>query len=85
MVSGLLVIDFFIMIAWQVLDPLQRRVKIFVLEDPEDSLDDSKIRPELEHCESRNNNVWLAIMGAYKGLVMVSISFKFVNSVLLSV
>ncbi|XP_045468620.1 gamma-aminobutyric acid type B receptor subunit 1 isoform X1 [Harmonia axyridis] len=71
MVSGLLVIDFVILIAWQIHDPLQRRVKVFLLENPEDSMDDSKIRPELEHCESRNNSVWLAVIGAYKGLVLI--------------
>lgn len=72
MVSGLLVIDLIIMLAWQLLDPLQRRVELFPLEDPISSADDSKIRPELEHCESHNNNVWLSIMYAYKGLVLVS-------------
>ncbi|KAL3277313.1 hypothetical protein HHI36_012664 [Cryptolaemus montrouzieri] len=76
MVSGLLVIDFVIMIAWQLQDPLQRRVELFPLEDPEDAMDDSKIRPELEHCESRNNNVWLAVVCAYKGLVLIELPHK---------
>lgn len=71
MVSGLLVIDFVILSVWQFQDPLQRRVELFPLEDPADALDDSKIRPELEHCESRNNSVWLAIICAYKGLVLI--------------
>lgn len=71
MVSGLLVVDFVVMVAWQLHDPLQRRIEQFPLEDPESSNDDSKIRPELEHCESHNNNVWLAVIYAYKGLVLV--------------
>ncbi|XP_048517566.1 gamma-aminobutyric acid type B receptor subunit 1 isoform X2 [Dendroctonus ponderosae] len=71
MVSGLLVIDLFIMIPWQVIDPLQRRVELFPLEDPLEESDDSKIRPELEHCESHHNNVWLSVIFAYKGLVLL--------------
>ncbi|XP_064213785.1 gamma-aminobutyric acid type B receptor subunit 1 isoform X3 [Tribolium castaneum] len=71
MVSGLLVVDFVIMVAWQLHDPLQRRIEQFPLEDPESSSDDSKIRPELEHCESHHNNVWLSVIYAYKGLVLI--------------
>lgn len=72
MVSGLMVIDFIIMLTWQLLDPLQRRIETFPLEAPISALDDAQIRPELEHCESHNNNVWLSIIYAYKGLVLVS-------------
>lgn len=72
MVSGLLFVDFVIMLAWQVLDPLQRRIELFPLEAPVSSLDDAQIRPELEHCESHNNNVWLSLIYAYKGLVLVN-------------
>ncbi|XP_060523706.1 gamma-aminobutyric acid type B receptor subunit 1 isoform X2 [Cylas formicarius] len=71
MVSGLLVIDLVIMISWQILDPLQRRIELFPLEEPEEESDDSKIRPELEHCESHHNNVWLSLMCAYKGLILL--------------
>lgn len=70
-------IDLIIMIAWQVIDPLQRRVELFPLEDPLEESDDSKIRPELEHCESHHNNVWLSVIFAYKGLVLVSFFFTF--------
>lgn len=72
MVSGLLLVDVVIMLAWQMLDPLQRRIELFPLEAPVSSLDDAQIRPELEHCESHNNNVWLSVIYAYKGLVLVS-------------
>ncbi|XP_056642888.1 gamma-aminobutyric acid type B receptor subunit 1 isoform X1 [Diorhabda sublineata] len=71
MVSGLLTIDFIIMISWQLLDPLQRRIEIFPLEPPVSALDDAQIRPELEHCESQHNNVWLSVIYAYKGLVLI--------------
>lgn len=73
MVSGLLVFDFVVLLAWQLHDPLQRQIETFPLEDPDSVLDDSKIRPELEHCESQNNLVWLGVVGGYKGLVLVSI------------
>lgn len=58
MVTGLLVVDLILLLVWQLHDPLQRRVELFPLEDPM-SEDDIKIRPELEHCESQNNTVWL--------------------------
>lgn len=63
MVSGLLAVDLVILLTWQIYDPLQRRLEQFPLEDPESINDDVKIRPELEHCESDNNSVWL---GKYK-------------------
>ena len=59
MVIGLLLVDVVILLTWQLYDPLQRRIEVFPLEDPVSSEDDIKIRPELEHCESDNNNVWL--------------------------
>lgn len=59
MVSGLLAVDLVILLTWQIYDPLQRRLETFPLEDPESINDDVKIRPELEHCESDNNSVWL--------------------------
>lgn len=59
MVSGLLVVDIVILLTWQLQDPLARRLETFPLEDPISANDDVKIRPELEHCESENNPVWL--------------------------
>lgn len=59
MVSGLLVVDLVILLTWQLQDPLERRLETFPLEDPVSATDDVKIRPELEHCESVNNSVWL--------------------------
>ncbi|XP_034952272.1 gamma-aminobutyric acid type B receptor subunit 1 isoform X2 [Chelonus insularis] len=71
MVSGLLAIDVIILGAWQGLDPLQRTIEVFPMELPLYGDDDAKISPELEHCESENNNVWLGIIYGYKGLVLV--------------
>jgi len=42
------------------MDPLKRDIQIFVLENPLNSDDDIKIRPELEHCKSENHNFWLS-------------------------
>jgi gamma-aminobutyric acid type B receptor len=59
MVSSLLIVDIVILITWQIQDPLARTLETFPLEDPISVSDDIKIRPELEHCESENNSVWL--------------------------
>ncbi|XP_066588343.1 gamma-aminobutyric acid type B receptor subunit 1 isoform X4 [Prorops nasuta] len=71
MVSALLAIDVIILGAWQVLDPLQRRIEVFPLESPLFGDDDARIRPELEHCESEHNNVWLGLTYGYKGIILV--------------
>uniref|UniRef100_A0A1A9UIR0 G-protein coupled receptors family 3 profile domain-containing protein n=1 Tax=Glossina austeni TaxID=7395 RepID=A0A1A9UIR0_GLOAU len=71
MVTGLLSVDLIILIAWQVIDPLQRILETFPLEDPISTTDDIKIRPELEHCESSQNSVWLGLVYGYKGLILV--------------
>ncbi|XP_058799200.1 gamma-aminobutyric acid type B receptor subunit 1 isoform X2 [Phymastichus coffea] len=71
MVSILLVIDIVILTAWQVVDPLQRTIEVFPLEASMQGDDDARIRPELEHCESEHNSVWLGIIYSYKSLVLV--------------
>lgn len=58
MVGILLLIDIVILSAWQFIDPLQRKLEVFPLEDPAES-EDIKIAPQLEHCESENNAIWL--------------------------
>lgn len=74
MVSGLLVVDIVILLTWQIQDPLERRLETFPLEDPVSVNDDVKIRPELEHCESENNPVWL---GKWSLLIIYSLrAFK---------
>ena len=59
MVSGLVCVDIVILVIWQLTDPLQRVMETFPLENPITTTDDIKIRPELEHCESTNNSMWL--------------------------
>lgn len=60
MVAAFLAVDGVLLVTWLLQDPLQRRVEVFPLEEPPSSIaDDIKIRPELEHCESTNNNIWL--------------------------
>ncbi|KAI9575858.1 hypothetical protein GQX74_005630 [Glossina fuscipes] len=71
MVTGLLSVDLIILTAWQIIDPLQRILETFPLEDPISTTDDIKIRPELEHCESSQNSVWLGLVYGYKGLILV--------------
>lgn len=60
MVSGLLAMDIVLLMSWQVLDPLQRKMETFPLESSPFGDDDARIRPELEHCESGHNNIWLS-------------------------
>ncbi|XP_037960953.1 gamma-aminobutyric acid type B receptor subunit 1 [Teleopsis dalmanni] len=71
MVSGLLSVDLVILIVWQIFDPLQRILETFPLEDPISTTDDIKIRPELEHCESERNSMWLGLVYGFKGLILV--------------
>lgn len=66
MVGGLLVVDATLLTTWQLRDPLQRTVEIFSLESPRHHDDDVHIRPELEHCESKNNTVWLGKRMTYR-------------------
>ncbi|XP_006611608.1 gamma-aminobutyric acid type B receptor subunit 1 isoform X1 [Apis laboriosa] len=71
MVSGLLAVDIVLLVCWQVLDPLQRKMETFPLEQPPFGDDDARIRPELEHCESTHNNIWLGLIYSYKGIILV--------------
>ncbi|XP_061677838.1 gamma-aminobutyric acid type B receptor subunit 2 isoform X3 [Syngnathoides biaculeatus] len=69
-VGGMLLIDLCILICWQIVDPLKRTVEEYSLEaDPHDR--DIAIRPFLEHCENTHMTIWLGIVYAYKGLLML--------------
>lgn len=70
MVGILLMFDLVILLSWQIIDPLQKKMEVFPLEDPEESLD-IKIEPQLEHCESENNAIWLGVIYGYKGLLLI--------------
>ncbi|KAK2584146.1 hypothetical protein KPH14_006578 [Odynerus spinipes] len=71
MVSGLLAIDVVLLGTWQGLHPLQRQIEVFPLEAPSAGDDDARIRPELEHCESEHNSIWLGMIYGYKGVILV--------------
>ncbi|XP_034235280.1 gamma-aminobutyric acid type B receptor subunit 1 isoform X1 [Thrips palmi] len=71
MVTGLLLIDLVLLMTWQLYDPLQRSIEEFPLEEPNNTDDDVKIRPQLEHCESEKHTVWLGVIYGYKGVVLV--------------
>lgn len=78
MVAGLLAVDLVFLLAWQIYDPMQRRIEVFPLEDPVNTDDDIKIRPELEHCESENNNIWLGWLNkAFIFLVLKNINMHY--------
>lgn len=71
LVGALLLIDLIILISWQSIDPLDRKIEKFSEEDPIDGEEDIKILPLLEHCQSENNAVWLGLMYGYKGLLLI--------------
>ncbi|XP_061207435.1 gamma-aminobutyric acid type B receptor subunit 2 isoform X1 [Neopsephotus bourkii] len=69
-VGGMLLIDLCILICWQVVDPLRRTVEKYNME-PDPAGRDISIRPILEHCENTHMTIWLGIVYAYKGLLML--------------
>uniref|UniRef100_A0A803JZ79 Gamma-aminobutyric acid (GABA) B receptor, 2 n=1 Tax=Xenopus tropicalis TaxID=8364 RepID=A0A803JZ79_XENTR len=69
-VGGMLLIDLCILICWQIVDPLKRTVEEYNLE-PDPAGRDIAIRPFLEHCENTHMTIWLGIVYAYKGLLML--------------
>ncbi|XP_024863471.1 gamma-aminobutyric acid type B receptor subunit 2 isoform X2 [Kryptolebias marmoratus] len=69
-VGGMLLIDLCILICWQIVDPLRRTVEEYSLE-PDPQGRDIAIRPFLEHCENTHMTIWLGIVYAYKGLLML--------------
>ncbi|XP_053099844.1 gamma-aminobutyric acid type B receptor subunit 2 isoform X2 [Hemicordylus capensis] len=69
-VGGMLLIDLCILICWQVVDPLRRTVEKYNME-PDPTGQDISILPILEHCENTHMTIWLGIVYAYKGLLML--------------
>ncbi|XP_063042041.1 gamma-aminobutyric acid type B receptor subunit 2 [Engraulis encrasicolus] len=69
-VGGMLLIDLCILVCWQIVDPLKRTVEEYSLE-PDPQGRDIAIRPFLEHCENTHMTIWLGIVYAYKGLLML--------------
>ncbi|XP_071549928.1 gamma-aminobutyric acid type B receptor subunit 1 isoform X2 [Panulirus ornatus] len=71
MVGSFVVVDVIVLSVWQCVDPLQRTLEVFPLEVPKDTVEDVKIKPELEHCESHHNTIWLGLLYGYKGLLLI--------------
>ncbi|XP_068233244.1 gamma-aminobutyric acid type B receptor subunit 1 isoform X1 [Palaemon carinicauda] len=71
MVGCFVVVDIIVLSVWQGVDPLQRTLEVFPLEVPKDTVEDIKIKPELEHCESKHNTLWLGLLYSYKGLLLI--------------
>ncbi|CAG7718589.1 unnamed protein product [Allacma fusca] len=71
LVATLVVIEFIYLTIWTVLDPMKRKIEKFQYEFPEDSSEDIKFLPQLEHCESENHYIWLGITYAFKGLLLI--------------
>ncbi|CAG5115625.1 unnamed protein product, partial [Candidula unifasciata] len=67
----LILIDIGVLTAWQVLDPLQRKLEIFARIQPTNTEDDIELLPQLEHCNSENLNVWLGVLFGYKGILLI--------------
>ncbi|XP_053385078.1 gamma-aminobutyric acid type B receptor subunit 2-like isoform X2 [Mercenaria mercenaria] len=66
-VTILLVIDAAILVTWQILDPLQTSTKNLTTM-VEGDLD---IVPVVEYCKSKQMSIWLGLIYAYKGLLLV--------------
>ena len=58
-VGMFLAIDVVVLTVWQILDPLKRDLEDFPHEKPRDTERDIEIKPQLEHCSSKNLNIWL--------------------------
>lgn len=59
MLSGLLSVDIILLVTWQVVDPLRRKIESFSLELPPFGDEDAMIKPELEHCSSEHYGLWI--------------------------
>ncbi|CAG0888622.1 unnamed protein product [Cyprideis torosa] len=71
MVCFFIVVDVTILIVWTVTDPMVLEVEDLPFELPDNTDEDIKIRPQLEHCVSVNNDIWLGVLYAYKGLLLI--------------
>ncbi|XP_073977226.1 gamma-aminobutyric acid type B receptor subunit 2 isoform X2 [Rhodnius prolixus] len=69
-VGVLLVIDLGIMTTWQVADPFFRSTKLME-SYPHPHSEDIIIYPENEYCKSNYMNIFVGIIYAYKGLLMI--------------
>ncbi|XP_019613608.1 PREDICTED: gamma-aminobutyric acid type B receptor subunit 2-like [Branchiostoma belcheri] len=66
-VAVLLLMDIVILTTWQVVDPLTRGLQTF----PAEPGREVTVVPVLEHCDSNNFTLWLAVIFVYKGLLLI--------------
>ena len=59
MVGCFVLVDIIVLGTWQIVDPLSRDVQEFLLEKPKDTVEDIRIKPLLEHCESEYKTIFL--------------------------
>lgn len=78
MVGSFVVVDVIVLGVWQAVDPQQRRLEVFPLEVPRDTVEDIKIKPELEHCESNHNTIWLGEVALFIAIELFIIGSKVV-------
>ncbi|CAL8112896.1 unnamed protein product [Orchesella dallaii] len=71
LVATLVAIEVIYLTIWTLVDPLRRVVESFQPEFPDDLEEDIRIMPQLEHCESYHNNIWLGITYSFKGLLLI--------------
>jgi gamma-aminobutyric acid type B receptor len=62
-------IDIAVLVVWYFRSPMSRKVETFDPESPENTDDDVKIQPQLEHCDA--NLIWYCIIFGWKGLLMI--------------
>ena len=53
-----LLLDFILMMAWQLIDPMHVHLENFPSERPETTDQDIEILPQLQHCISDHLNIW---------------------------
>lgn len=69
MLASFCILDIIILIVWFFQSPMSRKVETFDLESPDDTNEDVKIQPQLEHCDA--TLVWYGIIFGYKGLLLI--------------
>lgn len=69
MLSAFCLIDIAVLVIWFFRSPMSRTVETFDLESPENTDEDVKIQPQLEHCDA--NMMWYGIIFGWKGLLMI--------------
>nr|XP_006813973.1 PREDICTED: gamma-aminobutyric acid type B receptor subunit 2 [Saccoglossus kowalevskii] len=69
-VGVLLLIDVLLLVTWEIKDPM-KRMAIEGREEPDPEGRDVFFVPVMQHCESVHMSIWLAVIYAYKGVLMI--------------